>query len=259
MSVTKRSINRGAEELLYVEIPVLDKGHIKLVDYMGNDDSIVGAARVSYAKAVNTEEAEQNAKLINYLMKHKHTSPFEQCILTFECKMPIFVAREWVRHRTARLNEMSGRYTQLPDEVYTPDYGRIKGQDKANKQGSAGDLPEGIKASFLATHDEATQSAFQRYQTYLDGGIAREIARIDLPLSTYTRWVWQMDLHNLFHFLQLRMAENAQWEIRQYANAISKVVENSFPIAWKAFQDHILNTVTIPIGEYERLKQWGDR
>ena len=147
MSVTKRSINRGAEELLYVEIPVLDKGHIKLVDYMGNDDSIVGAARVSYAKAVNTEEAEQNAKLINYLMKHKHTSPFEQCILTFECKMPIFVAREWVRHRTARLNEMSGRYTQLPDEVYTPDYGRIKGQDKANKQGSAGDLPEGIKLS----------------------------------------------------------------------------------------------------------------
>jgi thymidylate synthase (FAD) len=252
---TKRSMNHGAEEFLYVEIPVLDKGHVKLVDYMGNDDSIVGAARVSYANIVNPEEAEKNAKLINYLIKHGHTSPFEQCILTFQCKMPIFVAREWVRHRTARLNEMSGRYTQIPNEVYTPSYERLKGQDKGNKQGSAGDLPEGTKDNFLTTHDSATQDAFRHYQTYIDSGVAREIARIDLPLSTYTQWVWQMDLHNLFHFLRLRMAANAQWEIRQYAKAISRVVEKSFPVAWKAFQEHVLNTVTITMAEYEQLKR----
>jgi thymidylate synthase (FAD) len=252
---TKRPVNQGAEEFLYVEIPVLDKGYIKLVDYMGNDDSVVGAARVSYAKTANPEEAEKNAKLISYLMRHKHTSPFEQCILTFECKMPIFVAREWVRHRTARLNEMSGRYTQLPQEVYTPSRERIMGQDKANKQGSAGEVSEDIKDSFLATHGSATQEVFQHYQAYIDGGIAKEVARIDLPLSTYTKWIWQMDLHNLFHFLQLRMAPNAQWEIRQYANAIAQVVEKSFPAAWDAFQEHVLNAVTIPIAEYRQLTE----
>ena len=132
---TKRMGSLGAEECLYKELKVLDKGYVKLVDYMGDDCSIAGAARVSYDGSANQEDKEKNNKLINYLMKHKHTSPFEHCILTFECKLPIFVAREWIRHRTARVNELSGRYTKLPNEVYTPEFSRIKGQDNKNKQG----------------------------------------------------------------------------------------------------------------------------
>jgi thymidylate synthase (FAD) len=252
---TKRPINPGAEDWFNVEIPVLDHGYIKLTEYMGTDDSIVGAARVSYAQSVNAEEKVKNEKLINYLLKHHHTSPFEQCILTFECKMPIFVAREWVRHRTARLNEVSGRYTQLPNETYTPTRERIMGQDKVNKQGSAGLVTDDVKDAFLAAHVANNARVFSDYSKAIEDGIAKEVSRIDLPLSTYTKWVWQMDLNNLFHFLGLRMEAGAQWEIRQYANAIARVVEDSFPMAWGAFKTHVLNTVTISKEEYERLKQ----
>lgn len=252
--MSKRIESIGAENNLFKKYQVLDHGHIMLIDYMGNDRTIAMAARVSYNNKDIEATEEKDAKLINYLMKHHHTSPFEHVIMSFECKMPIFVAREWVRHRTARLNEVSGRYTQLPEEFYTPSNDRIQAQSKRNKQASEGEISQEIKDTFLSSHRANVKSVFYSYNQYVENGIAREVSRIDLPLSTYTSWVWQMDLHNLFHFLKLRMGEDAQWEIRQYANAIAKVVEESYPVAYKAFADNYLNTVTIPLDEYERLK-----
>lgn len=240
---TKRPVNPGAEKYLYHPISVLDGGYVTLVDYLGTDTSIANAARVSYNQGSKGEDKDKG--LINYLLRNKHTSPFEQCVLTFECKMPIFVAREWVRHRTARLNEMSGRYTQLPFEVYTPTSERIMGQGKVNKQGSEGELPDEARQTFLYLHEENVKKVYADYESMLDAGIAKETARIDLPLSIYTKWVWQCDLHNLLNFLRLRMDSHAQWEIRQYANAIAQVVEEAFPWAWAAFDEHVLNAVTL--------------
>jgi thymidylate synthase (FAD) len=252
LQMTQRPVNSGAEDYLYETLDVLDHGYIKLVDYLGTDQSITDAARVSYNSA-GVQDKEKNAKLINYLMKHRHTSPFEQCILTFECKMPIFVAREWVRHRTARLNEMSGRYTQIPYEVYTPSEDRIKGQGKTNKQGSEGEVSQEAKETLLYLHEENVKKVYADYEAILESGIAKEVARIDLPLSIYTKWIWQCDLHNLLHFLKLRMDANAQWEIRQYAHTMAKVVAAAYPAAWAAFDEHVLNSVTFSRSEVVAL------
>lgn len=251
---TKRKVNPGAESFLFEPIEVLNLGYVKLVDYLGNDQTVTDSARVSYN--ATEDDPERNKKLINYLLKNKHTSPFEQCVLTFECKMPIFVAREWVRHRTARLNEVSGRYTQLDLGVYTPTLERIQGQDKVNRQGSAGEVSKGVKEDFMAGHIGNVNKVFHDYRRSIENGIAKEIARIDLPLSTYTKWVWQCDLHNLLHFLHLRMAAGAQWEIRQYANAIANVVEKAFPWSWAAFKEHVMDAVTITQTEYAELKEF---
>jgi thymidylate synthase (FAD) len=207
---------------------------------------------VSYNQGSKGEDKDKG--LINYLLRNKHTSPFEQCVLTFECKMPIFVAREWVRHRTARLNEMSGRYTQLPFEVYTPTAERIMGQGKTNKQGSEGELPAEARETFLYLHEENVKKVYADYESMLESGIAKETARIDLPLSIYTKWVWQCDLHNLLHFLRLRMDSHAQWEIRQYANALAQVVQEAFPWAWAAFDEHVLKAVSLSASEVEALR-----
>ena len=239
MTETKRHTNTKAEDYMNLRLPVLDHGSIELVDYMGIDETVVGAARVSYGKEMNLEDKEGNQKLINFLMKNRHTSPFEQVVLVFRCKMPIFVAREWVRHRTARLNEFSARYAQLANEVYTPTADRIQGQDKVNKQGSAGAVDLVQKEQFLFRHSVLTNEAFNSYQKSIDDGVAKELARIDLPLSTYTKWIWQCDMHNLLHFIGLRAAEQAQWEIRQYALKISEVIQHSYPMIWQSYSTYV--------------------
>jgi thymidylate synthase (FAD) len=255
---SNRTYNNGAEAFLGQEIPLLDHGYIKLVDYMGTDKTVVNAARVSYGNKLTVGQSvfdqEKDGRLINFLMREGHTSPFEQCIMTFEVKTPIFVAREWVRHRTARLNEISGRYTKLPSEFYTPSLERIQRQSERNKQSSEGELPDTTRNGFIFDHNAAVGDLYNTYEERLEAGIAREVARIDLPLCIYTKFVWQMDLHNLLHFLKLRLAEGAQWEIRQYAEAIATVVCLSFPSVWSAFEEHVLHSVQFSRTEFQAMK-----
>lgn len=242
----------SGENILDKSFKVLDLGFVRLVDYMGSDARIVQAARVSYGEG--TKSVSDDEKLINYLMKNQHTSPFEMPVFLFHVKMPIFVARQWQRHRTASLNEYSGRYSVVLDDFYVPDYDRIQGQSKTNKQASEGELPSSVKGwvQHQMRHDQ--HYLYQTYEEMLEDGVSRELARINLPLSTYTQMYWQMDLHNLLHFLRLRMDSHAQVEIREYANVIADIVNAVCPIAWAAFHKHILGTVTISKEEYEELK-----
>jgi thymidylate synthase (FAD) len=229
-----------AEELLDKEIKVLDHGFVRLVDYMGGDDRIVQAARVSYGEG--TKAVRRNAALIDYLLAHEHTSPFEHVVLELHCKMPIFVARQWIRHRTARINEISGRYSIMKDEFYLPPESQVCFQSKDNKQGrDATDVPYELRKKVIDLLREDQGNAYANYQEMLNDGIAKELARINLPLSLYTEWYWQMDLHNLFHFLALRMDAHAQWEIREYANATAKLAKAVAPMAYEAFERHLLN------------------
>jgi len=229
-----------AEILLDKEIKVLDHGFVRLVDYMGNDRRIVQAARVSYGEGTKTYREDEI--LIDYLLRHQHTSPFEHVVLEFHCKMPIFVARQWIRHRTARINEISGRYSVMKDEFYVPDESQIKGQSEDNKQGrSDEEVPPELRAKVLDLLKKDQAGVYASYQELISDGVARELARINLPLSLYTEWYWQMDLHNLFHFLELRMDAHAQWEIRQYANAMAEITKAVAPLAYEAFERHRLN------------------
>lgn len=229
-----------AEKLLDVEIKVLDHGFVRLVDYMGNDQRIVQAARVSYGEGTKTFR--DNTILIDYLLRHQHTSPFEHVVLELHCKMPIFVARQWVRHRMARINEISGRYSVMAEEFYVPPESEIKGQSEDNKQGrDEREVPPELRQKVLDILKRDQGLVYASYEELLKDGLARELARINLPLSLYTQWYWQMDLHNLLHFLELRMDEHAQWEIRQYALAIASIVRAVTPIAYDAFERHRLN------------------
>lgn len=237
----------SAEELLDQEIKVLDKGFVRLVDYMGGDDRIVQAARVSYGSGTKT--VRQDRGLIHYLMKHWHTSPFEQVILTFHCKMPIFVARQWVRHRTARLNEISGRYSIMRDECYVPAPDHVSYQSESNKQGRAGALPPEEADKIIAAMVAEQTHVYGGYTERIEAGVARELARANLPLSLYTEWYWQIDLHNLFHFLRLRLDPHAQYEIRVYAEAMAKCARAVAPIAYEAFEEHILRSVAFSQAE----------
>ncbi len=228
-----------ADAIIDKEFPVLDHGFVRLVDYLGGDARIVAAARVSYG--AGTKGVREDAALIHYLMRNLHTSPFEQVIITFHAKMPIFVARQWVRHRTARLNEVSGRYSVIPSEFYLPAIDQIKKQSKRNKQGrGAEELRREIQERVLDIfrHDQA--SAYASYDELLHDDVARELARINLPLSSYTQWYWQIDLHNLFHFLRLRLDRQAQYEIRQYAEVMAQIVRAVAPVAFEAFEEHVL-------------------
>jgi len=246
-----RIVSKEAEEILDIKIKVLDKGFVRLVDYMGGDERVVQAARVSYGKSLKTPA--EDVTLINYLMEHDHTSPFEQVVLTFHVRLPIFVARQWVRHRTARINEISGRYSRLPSDWYTPDEWRS--QDEVNKQGSVkatGIMPQG---DMTGVYDQACHGGIATYGELIEDGAAREMARMCMPLSTYTEWYWQIDLHNLFHFLKLRMDSHAQWEIQQYANVMMEIAQRVAPVSCAAFQKYVLDTVRVPKEEYERLKK----
>ncbi len=228
-----------AEALLDKEFRVLDRGFVRLVDYMGGDARIVQAARVSYGGGTRT--VREDSALIDYLMRHEHTSPFEHVVLEFHCKMPIFVARQWVRHRTGRLNEISGRYSVLQEEFYLPPPEQIRRQSFDNKQGRADDeVPPELQQRVLELLREDQRRAYASYEQLLGDDIARELARINLPVSLYTQWYWQMDLHNLFRFLALRLHPHAQWEIREYARVIADIVRAVAPQAWASFERHQL-------------------
>ena len=243
-----------ADELLDQEIKVLDKGFVRLVDYMGGDARIVQAARVSYGEG--TKSVREDAALINYLLRNKHTSPFEQVIFTFHIKTPIFVARQWVRHRTARMNEISGRYSVMADEFYAPESDDIRPQNKSNKQGRANEtLSSEVKDQFLTTLKNDRKELYEHYEAYLAHDIARELARINLPLSLYTQFYWQIDLHNLLHFLKLRLDPHAQKEIRVYGDALAQCAKAVAPLAYQAFEEHVLNAVTLSHEEVTHLRE----
>lgn len=221
-------------------IKCLDQGFVRLVDVMGDDSSIVQAARVSYGKGTRNKRRDQG--LINYLMKHQHNSPFEMVEFKFHCKTPIFVARQWIRHRTANVNEISGRYSIMEDTVWEPLKEDLRQQSKINRQGSIDEsVPEPANAEMLAIFKTDQETLFKHYHEYIERGVAREIARTNLPLSTYTEWYWKMDLHNLLHFLELRMEQHAQKEIQVYANTIAEFVKRHCPMTWNAFEEFRLN------------------
>ncbi len=241
-------------EIVGKEFKCLDKGFVRLVDLMGSDESIVQAARVSYGKGTKTVSEDRN--LIRYLMRHRHTSPFEMVEYKFHIKLPIFVARQWIRHRTANVNEYSGRYSIMPDEFYIPSKEDVRTQSKTNKQGRSEEpIPEEIAKEFLEDLQETQELLYQKYNDYLTKGIAREISRINLPLSTYTEWYWKIDLHNLLHFLELRLHPTAQFEIREYAKIIAQIVQATCPMAYEAFQDYRLNAITFSAPEIKILKK----
>lgn len=246
-----RIIVEEAEALLDQEIRVLDKGFVRLVDYLGGDQRIVQAARVSYGSGTKTFR--QDRGLIHYLMKNWHTSPFEQVQLTFHAKMPIFVARQWVRHRTARLNEISGRYSVMRDEFYLPEPGHVSYQSETNRQGRSESLPEAEALAVIEGFRAEQASMYANYERLIESGVARELARMNLPNSLYTEWYWQIDLNNLFHFLRLRMDAHAQYEIRVFAEAMAKCAKAVAPIAYEAFEEHILGAVTFSKAECEAL------
>lgn len=240
-------------ELIGKEFKCLDKGFVRLVDIMGGDESIVQAARVSYGRGTKTVSEDRN--LIRYLMRHRHTSPFEMVEYKFHIKLPIFVARQWIRHRTANVNEYSGRYSVMPDEFYVPSPEDVRTQSKSNKQGRSDEpIPEEIAIEFIKDLQDTQNILYEKYNNYLSKEIARELARINLPLSTYTEWYWKIDLHNLFHFLELRLHPTAQFEIREYAKVIAYIVKETCPIAYQAFEDYRLNAVTFSAVELKVLK-----
>lgn len=231
-----------AEELIDKEIRCLDKGFVRLVDYLGGDARIVQSARVSYGEG--TKAVREDKGLINYLMKNDHTSPFEQVILTFHCKMPIFVARQWVRHRTARLNEISGRYSVMKDEFYLPEPDQVRLQSQVNKQGRSDEtIPLEDALKLIEKLEKSNADTYNDYEEMLESGLARELARINLPLSLYTEWYWQIDLHNLFHFIHLRANPDAQYEIRVFALALAKCAKAVAPLAYEAFEEHKMHAV----------------
>lgn len=242
----------NVRDLLGKEITCLDKGFVRLIDVMGDDDAIVQAARVSYG--AGTKRVTEDRGLIRYLLRHLHTTPFEMVEFKFHIKLPIFVARQWIRHRTANVNEYSGRYSEMKDEFYVPSLEQIRPQSTTNKQGRSDvTLPPDVAAQ-IATRMEATQrELYDEYQSLLGEDLARELARINLPVSNYTEWYWKIDLHNLFHFLRLRIDPHAQYEIRVYGEAMAELVKQVVPIAWEAFEDYILHSTKFSRNELSAL------
>jgi thymidylate synthase (FAD) len=245
---TKRVIGPELEKILYEALPVLDHGFVRVVDYMGNDTSIVQAARVSYGKG--TKKVSTDSGLIKYLMRHWHTTPFEMCEIKYHVKLPIFIARQWIRHRTANVNEYSARYSILDKEFYLPTSKNLATQSKNNRQGR-GDVLEGDQAKeVLELLKSDAERTYGNYEMMLnerfDGstidenkkGLARELARMNLTLNTYTQWYWKTDLLNLMNFLRLRSDNHAQYEIRAYADIMLETLKKWVPIAYEAFMDY---------------------
>ena len=220
-------------------IKCLDKGFVRLVDSMGGDDAIVQAARVSYGQG--TSKVSQDRGLIRYLMRHRHTTPFEMVEFKFHCKMPIFVARQWVRHRTANINEYSLRYSEARDEFYYPEPENIQFQSALNKQGRSGEVPPELKQKVLDYFHENSERSFTMYQDLNEAGVARELIRSLLPVNIYTEWYWKNDLHNLLHFIGLRSDSHAQYEIRVFSDAMAHYVKEKAPFAWEAYQDYVVH------------------
>jgi thymidylate synthase (FAD) len=241
------------ENVLNKEFKCLNHGFVRLVDVMGDDSSIVQAARVSYGQGTKTIREDRG--LINYLLAHAHTSPFEMVEFKFHCKMPIFVARQWIRHRTASVNEISGRYSEMKDDFYVPEIGKVNIQSKDNKQGRGEELEIELQKSIINSMTEEQKKSYENYQSYLEKGTAKELARIDLPLSLYTEWYWKIDLHNLFHFLRLRLDSHAQYEIRVFGEAMYEIVKECCPMASEAFEEHVLHSKKFSKTEMNALKE----
>ncbi len=246
MTYTKRYVSDELENILFQEFGVLDHGFIRVVDYMGGDESIVQAARVSYGKG--TKKKSEDRGLIRYLMRHHHTTPFEMCEIKLHVKLPIFVARQWIRHRTANVNEYSARYSILDNEFYVPEFAAE--QSSTNNQGRGQEIVGDESDRDLSIIRSFSTEAYQKYLELLNvdesgdpikadrKGLARELARIVLPTNYYTQWYWKIDLHNLFHFLLLRADSHAQLEIRLYAEVLTKIVKLWVPFAYEAFEEY---------------------
>jgi thymidylate synthase (FAD) len=233
-------MTQEVQALLGKEFRCLDKGFVRLIDVMGDDSAIVQAARVSYGSG--TKKVHEDRGLIRYLMRHLHTTPFEMVEFKFHVKLPIFVARQWIRHRTANVNEYSGRYSEMKDEFYVPEPDQVRAQSAMNKQGRSDTAFDADEAEKIRTSMQQTQDMlYGQYQDLLSTDLAREIARINLPVSNYTEWYWKTDLHNLFHFLRLRIDAHAQYEIRVYGEAMAEIVKAAAPLAYEAFEDYILH------------------
>jgi thymidylate synthase (FAD) len=250
MTPTRRASVPALEDILYLPLPVLDHGFVRVIDYMGDDAAVVQAARVSYGRG--TKKVSEDRGLIHYLMRHRHTTPFEMCEIKYHVKLPIFVARQWIRHRTANVNEYSARYSILDNEFYIPAPEQLAAQSKSNRQGR-GDVLQGREAErVLALLREDAERAYRGYVEMLNEdeagneiesarqGLARELARMNLSLNFYTQWYWKTDLHNLLNFLSLRADAHAQYEIRVYAAAMIGTLERWVPMTTEAFRQYRL-------------------
>ena len=243
--------------LIGKQFAVLDHGFVRVVDVMGNDAAIVQAARVSYGGGTKTVNEDKG--LINYLMKHRHTSPFEMCEIKLHIKLPIFIARQWIRHRTANVNEISARYSILPEEFYVPDVENIAPQSLQNKQCRGGELSDSFKNDVQEVIQDSARKSYEIYTKLLgtsdEDGIAREIARGVLPLNMYTEWYWKIDLHNLLHFIKLRIHPHAQYEIRVYAEILAEIVKSWCPFAYNAFEEYVLGAETLSRSQIDIMKK----
>jgi thymidylate synthase (FAD) len=255
MQPTRRAVVPALEEVLYQAIPVLDHGFVRVIDYMGDDSAVVQAARVSYGRG--TKKVTEDRGLIHYLMRHRHSTPFEMCEIKFHVKLPIFVARQWIRHRTANVNEYSARYSILDREFYIPQPAQLAAQSVSNRQGR-GDVLQGAEAARVLELLKADST--QAYDHYIemlneaeDGtpidadrqGLARELARMNLSLNFYTQWYWKVDLQNFMHFLSLRADAHAQYEIRVFAEAMLDILRRWVPLSFEAFEQHRLHAVSL--------------
>jgi len=237
MSETKRPVSPAAEEILGLYFPVLDHGFVSLVDYMGTDECIERAARVSYGYGTRRQSLTRG--LLRYLRRHQHTTPSEMVELKFHCCMPMFVARQWIRHRTANVNEYSGRYSLIPMLFYTPDPAQLQTQSRKNNQGRSGQaVGADVHAEAVRRWQDIRRAATDAYEWMTAGEVARELARIDLPLSTYTQWYWKIDLHNLLHFLTLRVDAHAQWEIQAFGRVMAGMLKRVAPLSYEAWIDY---------------------
>jgi thymidylate synthase (FAD) len=255
---TRRATVEGIEQMLYQPLPVLDHGFVRVIDYMGDDAAVVQAARVSYGRG--TKKVSEDRGLINYLMRHRHTTPFEMCEIKYHVKLPIFVARQWIRHRTANVNEYSARYSILDKEFYIPAPEHLAAQSVNNRQGRGAVLQGDEAAKVLDLLREDADRTYRNYEWMLNEGaegepadpsrqgLARELARMNLTLNTYTQWYWKVDLHNLLGFLSLRADTHAQYEIRAYADAMLKTVEAWVPYCFEAFKNYRQGAVTLSAG-----------
>ena len=244
---TLRTVSPGMESHLYTAYPVLDHGFVRVIDYMGDDAAICQAARVSYGKG--TKSVQNDEGLIRYLMRHWHSTPFEMCELKLHVKLPVFVARQWIRHRTANVNEYSARYSILDREFYIPAPDKVAAQSVVNNQGRGEVLTGTEAAQVLEILKADSTRAYDNYEAMISQegqqGLARELARMNLPANIYTQWYWKVDLHNLFHFLRLRADAHAQYEIRVYADEMCKLVADWVPFAYRAFEDYRMGGATL--------------
>jgi thymidylate synthase (FAD) len=265
MQPTRRTVVPALEEVLYQAIPVLDHGFVRVIDYMGDDSAVVQAARVSYGRG--TKKVTEDRGLIHYLMRHRHSTPFEMCEIKFHVKLPIFVARQWIRHRTANVNEYSARYSILDREFYMPQPAQLAAQSVSNRQGR-GDVLQGAEAARVL--DLLKADSTQAYDHYIemlneaeDGspidanrqGLARELARMNLSLNFYTQWYWKVDLQNFMHFLSLRADAHAQYEIRVFAEAMLDILRRWVPLSFEAFEQHRLHAVSLSKNAIEAVRR----